>query len=248
MKERRGNSEGSDASAAFPIIQAAGAGDTIFTEQFKVLRAKLEHRIETSRQAGGNPLKVLAVTSAVSGEGKTLVSLNLAVSFALAGRWQVALVDIDMRKSDLKRILRLTDGPGLRDHLGGQASLGEISMNSLHPNLRIIPAGERDDSAGELLAGERFRTFLASLREAYDIILLDTPPILPVADSLSLRNLIDGYLIVARLGHVHVSMLRQAFEEIGEKHIVGVVLNGAEIQSHKYYQRYYGKYYKKAES
>jgi Mrp family chromosome partitioning ATPase len=95
------------------------------------------------------------------------------------------------------------------------------------------------------LSGEKFRAFLGDVRSHFDVILLDTPPILPVADTLGLRDQVDGFLFLYRVGHTPHPMMRQAVEEVGEEKILGVVLNGVAPRKQRYYQRYYGKYYQK---
>jgi Mrp family chromosome partitioning ATPase len=99
----------------------------------------------------------------------------------------------------------------------------------------------------DLLSGERFRGFLKETRELFDIVLLDTPPVIPVSDTHALRDLVDGFILLYRLGHTPHPLFKQAMDDIGEKKVLGVVLNGVEPQSERYYQRYYGSYYKKLE-
>jgi Mrp family chromosome partitioning ATPase len=94
-----------------------------------------------------------------------------------------------------------------------------------------------------MIMGERFRSLLKELREQYDLILLDTPPMAPVSDTLVLRDLVDGVVLVHRLGYTPHTLFRQALEDIGEKKLLGVLLNGVEQQSERYYRKYYGKYY-----
>ena len=90
--------------------------------------------------------------------------------------------------------------------------------------------------------------FLQELRDRYDVILMDTPPIVPVSDTLSFRELMDGFVLVFRLGYTPHALFRQVLEDIGEKKLLGVLLNGVPPQSERYYQRYYGKYYIKPEA
>jgi Mrp family chromosome partitioning ATPase len=95
------------------------------------------------------------------------------------------------------------------------------------------------------LAGDKFRSFLQEMRGKFDVVILDTPPILPVADTMSLRDQVDGFILIFRIGFTPYVMLQQALEEIEKSKILGVVLNGVELQKYKYYQRYYGEYYQK---
>lgn len=211
----------------------------LFHEQFKALRAKIVDFMEKEGD------RTLAVTSAVAGEGKTVTSVNLAINIASTGRKKVLLLDTDMRKSELARGMNIEPVPGLFDYLSGNAKGQEILRNSQVPGLHVIPAGSESQSPADMLAGEQFRSFLESAREAFDVILLDTPPVLPVADALSLRDQVDRFLLVYRAGFTPYPMLRQVIEEIGEQKVLGVVINRVKPMAEKYYKQYYGKYYRK---
>lgn len=212
--------------------------DFLYLEQFKALRAKFEYRVDMYNW------KVVAVTSAIAGEGKTVSSVNLARNLATAGRKKVLLIDLDLRKSDLARALDMNPAPGLSEFLAGSAVLKDIVRPHLEPGLHVVPGGARTSAPADLIAGERFRSFLQQIRAHFDVVLLDTPPVIPVADTINVREQVDGFLFVYRVGHTPHPMLRQAVEEVGEKRILGVVLNGVEPRSERYYYRYYGKYYK----
>ncbi len=214
--------------------------DPFFIEQVKAMRAKFEYRIDMHN------VKVVAVTSAIAGEGKTLSSTHLAINLATAGRKKILLVDVDLRKSDLARRLNISPLPGLSEYLSGSAvSMKDIVRNSFWPGLYVIPGGMRIKTPADLLTGPKFRAFLEGVRGQFDLVLLDTPPILPVSDTLSLRDQVDGFVFLFRTNFTPHTMLRQAVEEVGEEKIIGVVLNGVETRSQRYYQKYYGRYYQK---
>lgn len=213
--------------------------DPMFVEQFKSLSSRFEYRIDVLN------CKVVAVTSAIAGEGKTVSAANLATNLASSGRKKVLLVDVDMRKCDLAKRVRVPPVPGLTEFLAGAASMKEILRNSVAPGLSVVPGGMRIAAPWELLSGERFRAFLKEVRDRYDLILLDTPPVIPVSDTHALRDLVDGFVLVYRLGHTPHPMFKQVMDEIGEKKLLGVVLNAVVPQSERYYQRYYGGYYTK---
>jgi len=215
--------------------------DPMAVEHFKSLSSRIEYRIDVLK------CKVVAVTSAIAGEGKTVTAVNLATNLASSGRKRVLLVDVDLRKSDLVKGMGVPPVPGLAEYLAGSAGMKEILRNSVAPGLCVIPGGLRIASPWEFLSGDRFRAFLQEIRDRYDLILLDTPPVIPVSDTLALRELVDGFILVYRLGHTPHPMFKQAMDEIGEKTLLGVVLNAVEPQSERYYQRYYGNYYKKPE-
>lgn len=214
-----------------------GSEDQAFTEQFKALRAKFEYR------AGILNYKLVAITSAIAGEGKTTTAVNLAMNIASAGRKKVLLIDVDLRKSGRIKGIQKSSLPGLSEYLTGSVGLKDVVRNTFAPGFYLIPGGMRISSPGDLLAGERFRNFLKEIRNQFDVILLDTPPVVPVSDTLAFRDLVDGFIFIYRAGFTPHTLFRQAVDEIGEKNILGVVLNGVEPQTHRYYQRYYGKYY-----
>jgi len=212
--------------------------DPLYTEVVRGLRAKVEHRID---QMG---LRTLGLTSAVSGEGKTKTAIHLAVNMASTGRKKVLLMDLDLRKSDIAREMRIGAGPGLSEYLAGTVSREEILRNTSIRGLFLIPAGKPVASPVDMLAGDKFRSFLKELRDHFDLLILDTPPILPVPDALTISDQLDAFILVFRLSFTPYKLLRQAVDELGTGKILGVVLNGDEKKSDRYYSRYYGNYYK----
>jgi len=210
----------------------------LFLEQFRALRAKLDDYFEKEGDS------TLAVTSAIAEEGKSVTCLNLAMNIASTRRKKVLLLDTDMRKSNLAQRMNLEPAPGLSEFLSGKAKVKEILRNSQVPGLHAILAGSESHSTADMLAGEQFRSFLKSVRENFDVVILDTPPVLPVADALSLRDQVDRFLLVFRAGFTPYPMLRQAIEEIGEQKVLGVVINRVKPMTDKYYKQYYGKYYR----
>ncbi len=225
--------------AAEPFgVQRLGEEDPLFREQVKAFRAKLEYRAEALGQ------KVIAVTSAISGEGKTLLTGKLAMGLASSGRKKVLLIGLDLRKADLAQTLEIAPLPGLTEYLAGSAKLDEIIRTTVMPGLHVIPPGIQLSNPTDLLTGTRFREFLAASREKFDFVILDTPPLLPVADTLLLRDQIDAFLLIYRANWTPHDLFRQAIEELGESQILGVVLNGIEQQKQRYYDKYYGSYYR----
>lgn len=216
-----------------------GEQDFLYLEQFKALRAKFEYKVDMHNR------KVVAVTSAIAGEGKTVSAIHLARNLASAGRKKVLLVDMDLRKADLARTLGISPVPGLTEYLSGTVGPKEIIRNSKVKNLYVVPAGARISAPSDLIAGEAFRFLLEQVKTHFDVVLLDTPPVIPVADTIHLRDLVDGFLMVFRAGFTPHAMLRQALGDLGENQVLGVVLNGVEPKTERYYQRYYGKYYRK---
>jgi len=217
-----------------------GGEDFLYLEQFKALRAKFEYKADLEN------CRVVAVTSAIAAEGKTVTCINLAKHLAASGRKKILLIDVDLRKADLARSMGIVSVPGLTEYFSGTAKVEEIIRNADVTGLRVIPAGESISAPFDVIAGNMFRSLLSKLREYFEIILLDTPPLIPVADTIHLREQVDGFLFIYRVGFTPHPMLRQAVDEVGEQNVIGVVLNGVEPFQEKYYQRYYGKYYKQS--
>ena len=214
--------------------------DPHYYELLKGFRAKVEYKMDTLN------LRVLAVSSAIAGEGKTLTAINLAANMASTGRKNVLLMDVDLRKSSVARELGLAPDSGLSDFLLGSVPKEKILRNSVVPGLSVIVGGKTISSPADMLAGERFRSLLKELREQFDLLVLDTPPILPVPDAVTISEQVDAFILLFRFSHTPHQLFRQAIDDLGERKILGVVLNGEEKKSDKYYHKYYGKYYQVA--
>jgi len=179
------------------------------------------------KSAGDDSSKVLLVTSSVPGEGKTVLSANLAVLLAQANK-KVLLVDTDLRIGSLRALLNLAPGTGLSEILaGGLAEPGILPVHSV-PNLDVLPAGEQPSNPSELLGSTYFRNWLATWREKYDYIVLDSAPLLPVTDSLTLAPLSDIILLIARPGVTEKSQFARSYQLLTRNgnQFVATVLNG----------------------
>lgn len=214
----------------------AGSEDLHYLECFKVFRAKFESR-------AGMRLKVVAITSAIAGEGKTSTGAHLAENLASGGRRKVLLVDADFRKADLSRGMGIPTEPGFSDFLNGTVGMNDIIRPSSKKGLHLIPTGSEVENPANLFAGEKFQTFLKKVREDFDFVILDTPPVLPVADTITMRESVDGFIFVLRAGFTPVEMFQSAIAELGADKVIGAVLNGVELMKEKHYQKYYGSYY-----
>jgi capsular exopolysaccharide synthesis family protein len=210
----------------------------LFSE-LRRLRAKFEHK------ANELNLRVVAITSSVSGEGKTLSGAGLATNLATDGRKKVLLLDMDLRNSELAKGLGIPAAPGLSDYLLGAVSLDEVIRNIMFNELYVISSGSIIEDPSDLLNGNRFKDLIIELRKRYDFVIIDTPPVIPVSDALNIRNIVDGFIFIIRSDFTPFGMIKQAIGEIGEDRIIGVVINGVESEKNRYYKRYYGKYYHK---
>lgn len=215
----------------------------IMEETFRSLRTNLGFVMKKSE-------KVLLCTSVMPGEGKTFVSTNLAMSMALMGR-KVLVVGLDIRKPRLAKLFGLVTGHhGLTTYLAGEDSsdgfLREQIFNSgMHANLDVLPAGLIPPNPGELITSERLDDAFARFREWYDMVIVDTPPVGLVSDTLLLGRLADATLIVCRCDY----SLKRNFNIVNTIHQEGklpkmnLVLNGVDLQQRKYGYYYgYGNY------
>lgn len=215
----------------------------IMEETFRSLRTNLGFVMKKSE-------KVLLCTSVMPGEGKTFVSTNLAMSMALMGR-KVLVVGLDIRKPRLAKLFGLVTGHhGLTTYLAGEDSsdgfLREQIFNSgMHANLDVLPAGLIPPNPGELITSERLDDAFARFREWYDMVIVDTPPVGLVSETLLLGRLADATLIVCRCDY----SLKRNFNIVNTIHQEGklpkmnLVLNGVDLQQRKYGYYYgYGNY------
>lgn len=204
-------------------------------------------------------LKCFLVTSAAAGDGKSTTSLNLAMCFAQGGM-RTVIVDADLRRPRCHAYLGLQPSPGLKDYSVGDVEAEQIVRPSgLHPNLSVVTAGRHFSNPSEFIDSTQFEQFLAKLREQFDIVIIDSPPVLPVADSLSLASRCDGVLLVMKIRKGVVLSSQKACESLRSvnANLLGVIVNQVERQSHysdygKYgyngyggYAYYAGRYYGK---
>jgi capsular exopolysaccharide synthesis family protein len=190
-------------------------------------------------------LRTLVVTSSVPSEGKTTTAANLAVTFAQQGM-RVLVVDCDLRKARLHTVFNVPREPGLTQLLLGYDTRENVVRDTTVPGLQVITAGTLPPNPAELLGGERMRDTLAALSQDYDLVLLDTPPLLAAADASVLGRLTDGVVIVVRAGHTERGAAEQALQQLRAvgAHVVGAVLNDPDntVASHgnHYQYDYYG--------
>jgi polysaccharide biosynthesis transport protein len=171
------------------------------------------------------PLRVIQVSSSIQAEGKTTTIANLAVMLARAGS-NVVLVDADLRRPRLHEVFAVSDGNGLTNALLGDDVL-KLVRESGEDHLDVLPAGPVPPNPSELLGSKRMSTVLEQLGEHYDIVLVDSPPILPVTDALVLTGTVDGIILVVQAGRTTETQVRESVNRLTQLSapIVGVVLN-----------------------
>jgi capsular exopolysaccharide synthesis family protein len=193
-------------------------------------------------------MRTLLITSASPSEGKTTTAANLAVSFAQQGM-RVALLDCDLRRARLHRMFGVPREPGLSDMVLGYASEEEVTRPTSIPGLYVIPSGKLPPNPAELLGGEGMRRTITSLVEGYDLLIVDTPPLLAAADAAILATLVDGVILVLRAGSTESAAAQQSVQQLNAvgARVIGAVLNDPDTQVPKY-GAYYEYEYSAAEA
>ena len=192
------------------------------------------------------------MTSAGPGEGKSIVAANLALALAQAGQ-RVLLIDADMRRPRVHEIFDTTQEPGLSNILTGNAKVAEAIRRSRLHGLWLLSSGHIPPNPAELLGSRRYLDFIASLDEHFDWAIIDSPPVLPVADSTIAANDASGVLFVVGADKTSRHAARAALEQLqsANAHLIGAVLNNADIGRHPhyyaaYYRKEYARYYVKS--
>ncbi len=208
-------------------------------ESFRTLRASLVMKSQR------RDMQCLMVTSTHSGEGKSLVATNLAISMAQDGR-KTLLVGGDLRRPSLHKLFKPEVNKGLVPALEGRQTWQDSTFKSAVPNLSILAAGTIPSRPAELLGQGHLQALLDEARDAYDQIILDAPPILGISDGLILMPYCDAILFVVRYGVTHSVSARYAMQKIEASgtRCIGAVMNGVNLRSmaNYYYYRRYGDY------
>lgn len=189
-------------------------------EVYRMLRTRIQF---SSRD---QDLKTLVVTSSQAGEGKTITVSNLAVIYAQEGK-KVLLIDANMRKPYLHQIFSLMNRQGLSTVVTGQTTIQNAVQETFINNLDLLPAGPVPSNPSELIDSTAMWDLLEELEEQYDVILIDTPAMLEVSDSVIFSAMCDGVVMVAASGKAKKDYLRKAKEQLTHVNarILGVVLN-----------------------
>jgi len=216
---RRGRTRVKDATEHFVALRDDPEGP--IAEAYRALRSNLKFIIGSSQDR-----KTLAITSCVPGEGKSVTNVDVALSFAMAGK-RVLLVDADMRRPSVSKYLRICPGIGLSDVLRRTHKWQECLVQTFHENLEVLPSGDVPESPGDLLAGAHSRELIAELREAYDLVIFDVPPVLAVADIECLAPHLDAVLLLCRSSKLMDTAVTHAVTRLRQvgTNLVGAVLN-----------------------
>ena len=207
----------------------------LITEQYKILRTNiLSANIK-------RPLKTLVVTSSLHSEGKTVTTLNLAMVIAQSTQKpKVLVIDADMRRGRVAKYLGVDQATGLTEILTNKVDPSEALFHIDMENLAFIAAGNVAENPAELLGSDKMRQFLADMKTQFDLVLIDTPPIISVTDSGIVGTLVDGILMVIQAGRTQRGILQRAVELLEQSHskLIGHVLTNIEYHLPEYIYRY----------
>lgn len=232
-----------------PQVKQTLFGDGIsFTasEAYKLLRTKIQFSFADE----SNGCRVIGLSSALSGEGKSLSAVNLAYTLAQLNK-KVILIDCDMRRPTLAEKLQIRKKPGLSSFLTGQCGLEELvqvcNLGSKGNAFHVISAGQNPPNPVELLSSSRMEKMLVILRKAYDYVIIDLPPVGEVSDAMAVAKKTDGMLLVVRQNYCDRVVLSDAVRqfEFIDTRILGVVFNCTSEHTGKYGKGYYKRYYKR---
>jgi protein-tyrosine kinase len=208
-----------------------GAPNTAPADQYRILRQRVEQFARTGA-------RVFAITSAGPGEGKTVTTLNLAGALAQSRSSNVIVVDVDFHRPSVTKYLGLpTRLPGLAEAILDERSDVTRAVRRLDSlGISVMPTGVPQVAPYELLSSPRLEILMAEMRRHYDYVLVDTPPVLSVADCRMLSSLVDGFIVVVAASRTPRRALVDALKVIDPAKILGVVLNGDDRPQGPYYR------------
>ena len=212
-----------------PRLVIAEGANRLLVEEFRQLAATL-HQAQAT-----NNIRVLMVTSAEPGEGKSTTAVNLALTLSESYKRRVLLIDADLRRPSLHDITQVSNGKGLGETLKATVEQ-KLPLFQLSDTLMLAPAGQPDANPMRALTSPRMRHMLVEASMRFDWVIIDAPPIGVIADSSLLAPMSDGVLLVVRARRTHHVSAQKAVDAVGRERILGVVLNDAEVDDSPAYQ------------
>ena len=208
------------------------------TEQYKLIRANLDFTLPADIKC-----PIIGVTSSMRGEGKSTTAINLSYVLAERGS-KVLLIDGDLRIPSVAKNMGIKSSPGLTDLLMGKGATLSDFQSDVLKNWYIIPSGNIPPNPSELLGSRRMATVLNELKEAFDYIIVDLPPVNIVSDALSISNLITGIVVVIRENYTEKKGLERCIRQLNlsNVNVLGCVLNDAKFDNGSYGKYKYRKY------
>ena len=215
-------------------LVAALAPQSLAAEQYRSLRTRIK------RAENGRAVRTIVITSPAKGDGKSLTAANLALTMAQEFQQRVLLIDADLRRPAVHRLFGIPGGPGLTDVLMGGAELNQALVNVENHHLTLLPAGAIPNHPAELLGSASMRRVLDTLRTRFDRILIDMPPVAPLADLHIVAPMADGVLMIVRAGVTPRPAIERALAGLDMSKVLGLVLNesGGNSAESTTYQEY----------
>lgn len=204
-----------------PRLVAAFALQSLAAEQYRSLRTRIK------AAENGRSLRTIIVTSPNKGDGKSLTAGNLALTMAQEFQQRVLLIDADLRRPSLHHLFGIGETPGLSDVLMGGAAIESALVEIPEHHLTVLPSGVVPVRPAELLGSAGMRRVLETLRARYDRIILDMPPVAPLADVSIAAGLVDGILMIVRAGVTPKPAIERALSGLEKSKVLGLVLNDA---------------------
>jgi capsular exopolysaccharide synthesis family protein len=202
-------------------LVAANAPQSLAAEQYRLLRTRV------TRAENGRAFRAIIVTSPNKGDGKSLTAANLALTMAHDAQQRVLLLDADLRRPSVHRLFGISETPGLSDILMGGANLEDALVAVPEHRLTVLPSGLIPTQPAELLGSAGMRRVLETLRSRFDRILIDMPPIAPLADVAIASTMADGVLMIVRAGVTPKPAIERALSGLDAAKVLGLVLNDA---------------------
>ena len=202
-----------------PQLVAALAPASLAAEQYRSLRTRIK------RAENGRAIRTIVITSPAKGDGKSLTAANLALTMAQEFQQRVLLIDGDLRRPTVHQLFGVNDGPGLADVLMGLADIDQALVSIPEHHLTVLPAGVPPGHPAELLGSAAMRRTLDTLRTRFDRILIDMPPVAPLADLHVVAPVADGILMIVRAGVTPKPAIEQALAGLDMTKVLGLVLN-----------------------
>jgi capsular exopolysaccharide synthesis family protein len=203
--------------------------DSPAAEAFRLLGVRLRDLGRT------RPLKKVLITSSIPQEGKTTVAANLAFTLARSTQQKVLLLEGDVRRPALSQMFGLQGRPGICEWLRGDHKLTECVYYLEGPGVWIMPAGSSPQNPLEVLQSVKLNALMAQLADWFECIVIDSPPVLPLADTSVWMRLADGIVLVARQGTTEKKQLQRGLEAIEPQKLIGALLNCSKNQAHSHY-------------